>query len=237
MKRLFLAILALFLTESFSQETCTIIDEFACGKLESEAEVPEEYDSYAYQTPPRNDALGNYQSTFQDMRYLVGWIELEYNAAKTRCSVSFNTRVNPDLGEEGVDYTIYYTFGDFEEQESNDIVVNSRDDSYPNGLSASCRIINMKTGNEVVSLKLQDIYFLWDVIEVNTPPEYEDGHRGSIVELFGWSMEDVGEECEFLGVAGYLGVKIFSPYESLLSDTMTEGRKAIKKNYYSMSCR
>ena len=223
MKRLFLAILALLLTESFSQEACTIIDEFGCEKIESDSEVPEEYDSYAYQTPPRNDALGNYQSTFQDMRYLVGWIELEYNAAKTRCSVSFNTRVNPDLGEEGVDYTIYYTFGDFEEQESNDIVVNSRDDSYPNGLSASCRIINMKTGNEVVSLTLQDIYFLWDVIEVNTPPEYEDGHRGSIVELFGWSMEDVGEECEFLGVAGYLGVKIFSPYESLLSDTMTEG--------------
>ena len=222
MKRLSLIILTLLISKSFS-DTCTIIDEFGCELLESEAEVPAEYDAYAYQTPPRNDALGNYQSTFQDMRYLVGWIELEYNAAKTRCSVSFNTRVNPDLGEEGVDYTIYYTFGDFDEQESNDITVNSRDDSYPNGLSASCRIINMKTGNEVVSLKLQDIYFLWDVIEVNTPPEYEDGHRGSIVELFGWSMEDVGEECEFLGVAGYLGVKIFSPYESLLSDTMTEG--------------
>ena len=222
MKRLSLIILTLLISKSFS-DTCTVIDVFGCDTIESEAEVPAEYDAYAYQTPPRNDALGNYQSTFQDMRYLVGWIELSYNAAKTRCTVKFNAKVNPDLGEEGVDYTIYYTFGDFEEQESNEISVNSRDDSYPNGLSSSCRIINMKTGNEVVSLTLQDVYFLWDVVEVNTSPEYEDGQRGSIVELFGWSMEDVGEECEFLGVAGYLGVKIFSPYESLLSDTMTEG--------------
>ena len=53
--------------------------------------------------------------------------------------------------------------------------------------------------------------------------EYENGQRGSIVELFGWPQEDVKAECEFLGIAGYLGVKIFSPYESLLSDTMTEG--------------
>ena len=90
-------------------------------------------------------------------------------------------------------------------------------------MSISCRIINIKTGNEIASLKLENIYFIWDNIEVNTPPEYENGQRGSIVELFGWPYEDVGLECEFLSIAGYLGVKIFYPYESLLSDTMTEG--------------
>ena len=224
MKKLILFILCLLLSSTkCSLEDCQAIGALGCEKLETEYEIADIYDKYAFQTPPRNDALGHYVSTYQDMRYLVGWAEYNYNEAKTRCTIKFHTKVNPDLGTEGDDYVIYYTFGDFEEQESNEITMNSRDDSYPNGLSASCRIINMKTGNEVVSLKLQDIYFLWDVIEVNTPPEYEDGHRGSIVELFGWSMEDVGEECEFLGVAGYLGVKIFSPYESLLSDTMTEG--------------
>ena len=35
-------------------------------------------------------------------------------------------------------------------------------------------------------------------------------------------MEDVAEDCEFLGNAGYLGVKIFSPTESLLSNDLTE---------------
>ena len=194
-----------------SLEDCQSTGSNSCTLLEVEYEIPESCDKYAFQTPPRNDALGNYVSTFQDMRYLVGWAEYNYNSAKTRCTIKFNTRVNPDLGIENDDYEIYYTFGEFEEQESNEITLNARDDSYPNGLSASCRIINMKTGNEVVSLKLQDLYLIWDNVEVETPEVYKDGQRGSIVELFGWSMEDVGEECEFLGIAGYLGVKIFSP--------------------------
>ena len=206
-----------------SLEDCQSTGSNSCTLLEVEYEIPESCDKYAFQTPPRNDALGNYVSTFQDMRYLVGWAEYNYNSAKTRCTIKFNTRVNPDLGIENDDYEIYYTFGEFEEQESNEITLNARDDSYPNGLSASCRIINMKTGNEVVSLKLQDLYLIWDNVEVETPEVYKDGQRGSIVELFGWSMEDVGEECEFLGIAGYLGVKIFSPQETILSSTMTEG--------------
>ena len=221
MNKLILIILCLLITEISSQ--CVIIDAFSCQKLESEGEVPEELDSHSFQTPPRNDALGNYLSTYQDMRYLVGWISLQYNSAKTRCTVTFNAIVNPDLGEQDTDYYIYYTFGDMEEQESNEIVAISRDDSYPNGLSVSCRIINMKTGNEVVSLQLQNVYFLWDNYDVDTPEEYKDGQRGAIVELFGWAMEDIGEECGFLGIAGYLGVKIFSPYESILSQTMNEG--------------
>jgi len=224
MKFFFLVIfnLCIFFTRC-SLEDCQAVGALSCEKLKVEYEIPEEYDIYGFQTPPRNDALGNYKSTYQDMRYLVGWAELTYNTAKTRCTIKFNTRVNPDLGIEDEDYVIYYTFGNFEEQESNELVVNSKDDSYPNGLSASCRIVNMKTGNEAVSLQLQDIYLIWDNIEVNTPEEYKDGQRGSIVELFGWPMEDVAEECEFLGNAGYLGVKIFSPTESLLSNDLTEG--------------
>ena len=205
----------------FSEE-CTILDYFGCGVLKEETDVPESYDEYAFQTPPRYDALGNYRATFQDMKYLVGWIEYNYNSAKNSCTVTFHTKVNPDLGVKDTDYTILYTFGE-QEQSDNYITVNSKDGSYPNGMSVSCRIINSKTGNEVASLELQNIYFIWDNIEVNTPEEYKNGQRGAIVELFGWPMEDVGEECEFLGIAGYLGVKIFSPYESLLSDTITQG--------------
>ena len=188
--------------------------------MEQESEVPENYDKYGFQTPPRNDILGNYLPTFQDMRYLVGWAELKYNKAKTRCQVIFHTKVNPDLGTKDEDYYIYYTFGNFDEDDNNEVTLNSRDDSFPNGMPLSCRIINIRTGNEVASLQLEKIYFIWDNIGVNTPPEFENGQRGSIVELFGWPYEDVGLECEFLNRAGYLGVKIFSPFESLLSDTI-----------------
>ena len=225
MGKFYLLILILIINSTkCSLDDCKAIDTLSCEKLETEHDIPEEYDKLAFQTPPRNDALGHYVSTYQDMRYLVGWAEYNYNEAKTRCTIKFHTKVNPDLGTKGEQYEIYYTFGDFEEQESNEITLNSRDDSYPNGLSASCRIINLNSGNEVVSLKLQNIYFMWDNVEVDTPEVYKDGQRGSIVELFGWSMEDVGEECEFLGIAGYLGVKIFSPQETILSSIMTEGQ-------------
>ena len=160
------------------------------------------------------------------MRYLVGYAQLEYNRKHNLCSVTFITRVNPDLGTEGIDYYILYTFGDEDEQEDNVYQVNSRDDSYPNGLSLSCRIINKKTSNEVASLTLPLVYFLWDNVEIDLPDEfYKNGQRGSIVELFGWSLEDIGEECEFLGIAGYMGVKVFSPNEHLLTMKMLKGQR------------
>ena len=224
MSKNLLIILSIFLSSiKGDPSTCTLIDALSCESLDQEFEIPDEYDKYGFQTPPRYDVFGNYLPTFQDMRYLVGWAELKYYATKTRCQVIFHTRVHPDLGIEGQDYRIYYTFGDFEEQENSDFLFTSRDDSFPNGIPISCRIINLKTGNEVANLQLEDIYFIWDNIEVNTPPEYENGQRGSIVELFGWPYEDIEQECEFLGIAGYLGVKIFSPFESLLTKNTPEG--------------
>ena len=221
--KIFIFITFLLSINEVSLETCHILDHFSCEILGQEFETPEEYDKCAFQTPPRNDIFGNYLPTYQDMRYLVGWVELKYNAEKTRCIVTFHNRVNPDLGIKDKDYQIYYTFGDLEEQESNTFEFTSRDDSYPNGIPVSCRIIDMKTGNEFASLQLEDMYFIWDNIEINTSPEYQNGQRGSIVELFGWPYEDVEQECEFLGIAGYLGLKIFSPFETLLTKTMPEG--------------
>ena len=222
-KVIFLIFNIIFKLSKCALDYCVPIDAVSCRKLNQQYEVPEEYDKYAFQTPPRNDPLGYYYSTYQDMNNIVGWIEFNYNEEKTQCNLTFNTKVNSKLGTVNEDYYIYYTFGDYEEQESNKISLNKKDDSYPNGLSPSCRIVEKTSGDEIAVLKLQNVYLIWDNIEVDTPNEYEDGQRGAIVELFGWSMEDIAEECEFLGVAGYLGVRLFSPYESLLSNTRLEG--------------
>jgi alpha-amylase len=37
------------------------------------------------------------------------------------------------------------------------------------------------------------------------------GQKGGIVEMFGWPYADVAQECEFLGKAGWMGVKVFPP--------------------------
>ena len=49
-------------------------------------------------------------------------------------------------------------------------------------------------------------------------PETKGGQFGSLVELFGWPYADVGKECEMIGKAGYMGVKVYPPSESILSD-------------------
>ncbi len=42
--------------------------------------------------------------------------------------------------------------------------------------------------------------------------------------MFGWPYEDIEQECEFLGNAGYLAVKVFPPQEAILTfDTADEG--------------
>ena len=53
--------------------------------------------------------------------------------------------------------------------------------------------------------------FHWNHPSVNQSPNYEGGQKGAIVELFGWLYEDIEAECEMLGKAGYMGVKIFPP--------------------------
>lgn len=45
------------------------------------------------------------------------------------------------------------------------------------------------------------------------------GQKGAIVDLFGWPYADIEAECnDFLGKAGYMGVKISPPQEAVLSD-------------------
>ena len=52
------------------------------------------------------------------------------------------------------------------------------------------------------------LYFVWDKPAIDVP-QTKNGQKVSIVELFGWPYADVAKECEFLGKAGWAGVKIF----------------------------
>ena len=205
---------------TFCDECATYDNDYYCEG--SASSFSEEMDLNAFQTPPRDDANGRYRSTYQDMHYLVGYAQQKYSANKKNCTLTFITRVNPVLGEEGTDYKIKYTFGEIE-QDSNNIQLNSEQNSYPEGMEISARIISLQTNKELAKLELEEEYFIWDNMEINLPDEYENGQRGSIVELFGWPYEDIAQECEFLGNAGYLGVKIYSPNEQLLTDELSEG--------------
>ena len=209
------------LSDGESKEECTNInDEYSCKSL-NQTTYPESYDIRSFQTPPRNDTNGNYRETYQDMHYIVGYAQLKYSSDRKMCTINFITRVNPKLGEEGKDYKIIYKFGEREQESNSYTVISSK--SFPDGMIISARIID-NNENEIAKLELEEEYFLWDNPIVEQGPEYENGQKGAVVEMFGWPYEDIAEECEFLGKAGYLAVKVFPPQEAILTfDTADEG--------------
>ena len=201
-------------------EDCSNLNgEYGCNG--DQREYPSDWDERSFQTPPKDDTLGNYRETYQDMHYLVGYTQLLYSSDKRVCTINFITRVNPKLGTAGTDYKILYTFGTTE-QESNSITLTS-DNKYPDGMPISARVVD-NNGNQLAKLVLEDEYFMWDNPTVNQGPQYENGQKGAIVELFGWPFDDIAEECEFLGNAGYMAVKVFPASESILTfDTVENG--------------
>ena len=207
-------------TNIFSEDCWNFNNEYPCQG--DQKEYPPSWDDRSFQTPPRDDTLGNYRETYQDMNLLVGYAQLKYSGDRQTCTINFITRVNPKLGKEGTDYRILYTF-DNTEQLSNSITLTANNNKYPDGMPLSARIIDM-TGFELAKLELDDEYFLWDNPPVNQPGNYENGQKGAIVELFGWPYDDITEECEFLGTAGYMAVKVFPPNEHIHTyDTVENG--------------
>ena len=87
----------------------------------------------------------------------------------------------------------------------------------------SAKVVDSK-GKELAKLELEDEYFMWDNPTVNQGYQYENGQKGAIVELFGWPYDDIAEECEFIGNAGYMAVKVFPASEHILTfDTVENG--------------
>ena len=199
---------------------CNNFDNYYYCNSEHQNIYPEEWDNRCFQTPPRNDTLNNYRETYQDMNYLVGYTQLLYSEDRNSCIINFITKVNPILGFEDIDYKIIYKFGEID-QENNNITINS-ENSYPNGFPVSARLLDIRNKNLIAKLELENIYFLWDNVKVNQDEQYKNGQKGVIVELFGWPYDDISEECEFLGVAGYMGIKISPPNEAILTYDIVE---------------
>ena len=210
--------LILFFLFNFTQEQCSNFDnDYNCNY--GEHEFSDYWDNNCFQTPPRNDIFGRYKNSYQDMHYFVGYAQLKYSNDLNYCDIIFYSKINPILGIIDQDYHIHYKFGDIE-QSSNTFRVSSTN-SYPKGLPISAEILD-NDNNHLVEIILENEYFIWDHPQINLPSNYENGQKGVIVELLGWPYEDIAEECEFLGHAGYLGVKIYSPNEHLLTYRNTD---------------
>ena len=221
MKLIQYLLISLIVTIILNEDCSNFNGEYGCQG--DQTVYPDSWDERSFQTPPRDDIEGNYRPTYQDMHYLVGYAQLKYSQDKKTCKINFITKVNPSLGKENIDYKIFYTFGD-NEQESSTITLNSEKDSYPDGMPISARIIDRDGSYTIAKLELEEEYFMWDNPTVNQGSQYENGQKGAIVEFFGWPYDDIAEECEFLETAGYMAAKVFPPSESILSfETVEEG--------------
>ena len=213
----------IFLSKTILSQSCNLhMEENLCEYLGIEDfSNPEYFDNGAFQTPPKYDIYGRYKDSYQDMAYFVGYARLNYSANKEKCTITFETRVNPKVGKEGIDYYILYKFGS-EETRNKTKEFNSKNDSYPDGLSLSARVILKKVDFDL-NLELEDEYFIWDNPIIIQSSEYKNGQKGAIVELFGWPYDDIKEECDFISHAGYLGLKVFCPTDHMESRDHLEG--------------
>ena len=201
----------------FLSEDCSNFNgEYPCQG--EQREYPSEWDERSFQTPPRGTP--NYRASYQDMNLIVGYAALKYNQAKTECTITFITRLNTKKLPS--DYKVKYTFGNIE-QDSEVFKVTSADaGKYKEGLNMTAKVY--VNGEVIAKLDLEEEYFMWDAPAVNQGAQYEGGQKGAIVEFFGWPYEDIAEECEFLGKAGYMAAKVFPSQESILTfDTVENG--------------
>ncbi|KAJ3209829.1 hypothetical protein HDU67_005871 [Dinochytrium kinnereticum] len=183
--------------ETFTGDSCT----------GSQTAFPSSFDERRWQTPPRG--AGDWSAGFQDYRDLTGYADVVYtdtSRGAATVTVIANSRTNSPL---------QFSFNGVV-QSSNTFRVTS---SLRNGLNII--VTAPATG---ATLTLDPVYFVWDTPAITGRGETLGGQKGAIVELFGWPFKDVAKECEFLGKAGYMGVRVWAPNEHLTTDHWLEGQ-------------
>ena len=207
-------LLSVLIIGALSEDCSNLNGEYGCQG--DQKAYPDSWDERRWQTPPRNDE--HWKESYQDMHDVVGYAQLKYSSDRRICTIKFIATVNPALGN----YQVLYKFGDREQESNSFTVTPSQTQSYKDGFPISCRVL--VNGQEKAKLVLEDEYFLWDNPTVNQGNQYEGGQKGAIVELFGWPYNDIAEECDFLGTAGYMAVKVFPVGEHILTyDTVEDG--------------
>lgn len=110
-------------------------------------------------------------------------------------------RNHPSIGK------VEYSFSaDESYQESNTVEVKNL---YRGPLPIKVKGTDDK-GKEWI-ITLESLRFVWQLPKVNQSSVYNNGQKGAIVEMFGWSYEDIKAECPTLGKMGWMGVKVFPP--------------------------
>eukprot|EP01029_Cantina_marsupialis_P025823 TRINITY_DN68497_c0_g1_i1.p1 TRINITY_DN68497_c0_g1~~TRINITY_DN68497_c0_g1_i1.p1 ORF type:complete len:838 (+),score=159.11 TRINITY_DN68497_c0_g1_i1:103-2616(+) len=154
--------------------------------------VPPKFSNYTFQTPAASEP--GYKPFMEGRSEVVGYPRVIYNSAHTSATVSVITfKKNPR------NVLIYCFDGNCQKSPSK-----KYDASYKKDV-----VITVKSLHPHVQITLDEVSFIWNVPPVaERSGDYRNGRKGAIIELFGWPFKDIAKECEFIGKAGYLGIKI-----------------------------
>ncbi len=211
---IFLLIISLA-TFSITEDCSNFNGEYSC-KSGSQTQYPSDWINRKFQTPPRNDP--QWKESYQDFNLLTGYVQIKYNQEKTEATLTFITKVNESRLPS--DYNLLYYFNSATPQDSKQTKVTAQSNNSDDYIAkAEIRLVDSKL---LATLVLDPIDFIFNQPKVNQPPNFENGQKGAIIELFGWPYDDIAKECEFIGQSGYLGVKVFPPSEAILSKDRIE---------------
>jgi alpha-amylase len=186
--------------------TCWNYDGYDSCASSSQTELPATDDERKWQTPPRN--ASDWSTNYQDYRSLTGYAHVVYGSSRTSATVSVRTYLRVASA------TCTYTF--------NGVSSTSATYQATSSLTAELLIVVKCISTDSTSswtLELDPVNFVWQNKAVTQPSAMNGGQKGAIVDLFGWPYDDIAQECaDFLGKAGYMGVKINPPQESVLTD-------------------
>ncbi|GAB9477290.1 putative alpha amylase, partial [Globisporangium polare] len=160
-----------------------------------------------WQTPPRN--APGWSSGFQDYRSLTGYANVVYDSGRTSATVDVRTNLRVNTSAISCSYSF------------NGVASSSSTFKATSSLATdlAIKVTCTSTAGDTWTLDLEPVNFVWQSNVVTQPSGMEGGQKGAIVDLFGWPYADIEAECkDFLGKAGYMGVKINPPQESVLTD-------------------
>ncbi|TMW64869.1 hypothetical protein Poli38472_009036 [Pythium oligandrum] len=166
---------------------------------------PDNIEARRWQTPARNSS--SWKAEFQDYRSLQGYAHVVYASNRLSATVTVRTYLRVTSGT-----TCTFSY--------NGATSSSNQYAATSSLMTDLNIVvTCVNGSNTWTLTLDPVNFVWQSTAVPTPAGMENGQKGAIVDMFGWPYADIESECkDFLGKAGYLGVKINPPQEAVLSD-------------------
>ncbi|BFU21197.1 alpha-amylase family protein [Entamoeba histolytica] len=198
--------LLLFIAVAFAQTCNSNNGQFGCNG--NDISMKPSAEESRWQTPPRGSE--DWIESYQGYSHVVAYARIQYkNTSRIAATVTVVPTVNPKYNIKKITYEYNGVPSESEVYEVSKETLPEED--------LKIRVIVHMDGDATEYIDLEPLDFVWSIPAANLAPNYNKGQKGGIVEMFGWPFEDIGKECEFMGKAGWLAVKVYPPQDAVLS--------------------